>query len=305
MLPPPINRYQKVHQVDIVADSPWQMSFGERAALEGLLIQLKPRLSIELGTAEGGSLDRIAFHSDEVHSFDLVAPQLSVAEASHVTIHTGDSHEMLPIQLDRFAEEGRNVAFALVDGDHSSAGVRQDIEDLLNSPAIGLTVILIHDTANPVVRAGLDAIRYTTWPKVVHVDLDFVAGYMFQEERLRYELWGGLGLILTDSSRATRESGESEPVIQERYYPAGPLYATLRDQLLIQESQQPPKDVELPSADICDSESSEQRMVALEAEVLRLTSVSAHHEGLWNDMMHSVSWKITSPLRWLARLVRT
>lgn len=288
--------------MDIVADSPWQMSFGERAALEGLLSQLKPKLSIELGTAEGGSLARLAFHSAEVHSFDLVAPQLPVAEASHVTVHTGDSHELLPIQLERFAEEDRNVAFVLVDGDHSSDGVRQDIEDLLNSPAIGLTVILIHDTANPVVRAGLDAIRYTTWLKVIHVDLDFVAGYMFQEERLRYELWGGLGLILTDSSRATRES---EPIIQERYYPAGPMYAALRDQLLNQESQQSPEEVELSPVDTRNGETSEQRMVALEADILRLTSVSAHHEGLWNDMMHSASWKITSPLRWLARLVRT
>jgi len=56
------------------------MSFGERAALEGILSQLTPDLALELGTAEGGSLERLAHHSAEVHSFDLVAPSLPVAE---------------------------------------------------------------------------------------------------------------------------------------------------------------------------------------------------------------------------------
>jgi hypothetical protein len=38
----------------------WQMRIGERAAVEGLLAQVVPRLAIEIGTAAGGSLDRIA-----------------------------------------------------------------------------------------------------------------------------------------------------------------------------------------------------------------------------------------------------
>jgi hypothetical protein len=55
-----------------------QMSFGERAALEGILAQLRPRLAIEIGTAEGGSLSRIADYSAEVHSIDLTHDELSV-----------------------------------------------------------------------------------------------------------------------------------------------------------------------------------------------------------------------------------
>ena len=39
----------------------------------------------------------------------------------------------------RFAGEGRNVDFVLVDGDHSSDGVKRDIEDLLNSDAVRRT----------------------------------------------------------------------------------------------------------------------------------------------------------------------
>ena len=51
----------------------------------------------------------------------------------NVTLHTGDSHELLPPFLAELAEQGRNVDFVIVDGDHSSEGVRRDLEDLLNS----------------------------------------------------------------------------------------------------------------------------------------------------------------------------
>lgn len=294
-----------MHNLDIFADSPWQFSFGERAALQGVLGELRPKLSIELGTAEGGSLDRIALHSGEVHSFDLVSPRLSVSEATHVTVHTGDSHELLPRELERFAGDGRNVDFVLVDGDHSSDGVRQDIEDLLNAPAVANTVILIHDTINPTVRAGLDAVHYGAWPKVAHVDLDFVPGHMFREERLRHELWGGLGLVVVNSSRLAYDAA---PVIQDRYYPAAQLFAGVRDLMVIQESESEsesgPQEVERVASDTMD-EKLEKHIVELEAEILRITSVSVHHETLWHDMMHSVSWKVTSPLRGLAAQART
>ncbi len=44
----------------LTREAGWQMSFGERAAFEGLLAQVKPRVAIEIGTAEGGSLKRLA-----------------------------------------------------------------------------------------------------------------------------------------------------------------------------------------------------------------------------------------------------
>ncbi len=39
------------------------------------------------------------------------------------------------------------------------------------------------------------------------------------------------------------------------------------------------------------------RIAELEAEVLRLTSVAAHHEQLWRSLQSSLSWRITAPLR--------
>jgi len=282
------------------------MALGERAALEGLLSQLRPELSIEIGTAEGGSLERISVHSKEVHSFDLVKPDADTL-GDNVTLHTGDSHELLPAELTRFTEEERNVEFVLVDGDHSSAGVRRDVEDLLNSPAIARTVILIHDTANETVRAGLDAIPYKAWPKVSHVDLDFISGRLFQEDGLRYELWGGLGLVVVD---VTRLAYTAEPIADERWYASGHLLADARKLVEQRETAGRGDEADVPVAGeaspspLPSHEKLMDHIASLEEEILRLSSVSAHHEALWRGLMDSLSWKLTRPLRAVGGLGR-
>jgi hypothetical protein len=196
-------------------DGPQQMSFGERAALEGVLALTSPRLAIEIGTAEGGSLQRIAAHAAEVHSFDLVPPPAEVAGLPNVTFHSGDSHQLLPEVLGQLSEAGRNVDFVLVDGDHSTEGVRRDLEDLLASPAIAETTILLHDTANEVVRAGIDSVPLDDYEKVSYAELDFVAGYMFKTPEMLNELWGGLGFVLVGSGH---QRGAGEPALQQRMF---------------------------------------------------------------------------------------
>jgi hypothetical protein len=178
----------------------WQMSFGERAAIEGVLAQLRPRLSLEIGTAEGGSLRRIATHSERVISFDLVEPEPAVKELANVELRTGDSHELLPIELERLAETGEAVDFVLVDGDHSADGARGDVADLLGSDVIANTVILAHDSLNQEVRRGLEEVPYAEFEKVAFVDLDFVGGYVPAESPTMGECWGGLALIVVDAS---------------------------------------------------------------------------------------------------------
>jgi hypothetical protein len=261
--------------IQILRDSDWQMSYGERATLEGVLCQLQPELAIEIGTAEGGSLARIAAHSAEVHSFDLVEPSPAARELSNVTFHTGDSHRLLPELLARFAEEGRNVDFVLVDGDHSSDGVRQDVHDLLESPAIGRTIIVLHDTMNDVVRAGLERVRYEAYPKVAYVELDVVPGYMFREPALLHQLWGGLGLVVVDSSRGAYFA---EGARQRRYYEAFDLVRDAR-QLVIERDQ---------------GTSPQQELERLRAEL------GVARKSL-ESVQRSASWRITAPLRALKR----
>ncbi|PZR69029.1 MAG: hypothetical protein DLM63_02895 [Solirubrobacterales bacterium] len=121
--------------IELFEAGTWQMTAGERATLEGILHQLKPRLAIEIGTAEGGSLSCIAAHAQEVHSLDLVAPSIDLGRFPNVTVHTGDSHERLPALLRKLEHQNRSVDFALVDGDHTAEGVQRDVEHLLDSSA--------------------------------------------------------------------------------------------------------------------------------------------------------------------------
>ncbi|MDQ2911485.1 MAG: class I SAM-dependent methyltransferase [Actinomycetota bacterium] len=220
-------------QLPFLATSDWQMSFGERAAVEGVLYQSRPSLAIELGTAQGGSLERIAAHSDEVHTFDLIESPVDRSRFPNVQFHVGDSHQLLPQLLNELAGGGRNVDFVLVDGDHSANGVRRDILDLLESPALGRSLILLHDTANEVVRAGIEAVSFGAYPKVAYVELDFVAGYLFRQPSLLHELWGGLGLVVVDASRLAYFA---PAVRQQRYYELGKLMPALRDLVVEQEA---------------------------------------------------------------------
>lgn len=189
----------------------WQMRYGERLALEGILATLRPSLAIEIGTAQGGSLRRVAAHAEEVHAFDIM-PEVDALESElpNVTTHVGDSAILVPELLSELECEGRQVDFALVDGDHTVAGVRRDAEALLASEACRHTAIVFHDAANDDVRAGLEAVRFEEHPRVAYTNLDFIAGYLVSDPVRHLEIWNGLALVLLDADRdeqAAREGG--------------------------------------------------------------------------------------------------
>ncbi len=94
----------------LAGQDPWQMGFGERAALVGLLSEIRPKVAIEIGTAEGGSLRRIAHHSERVLSFDLLEPDPALRELPNVEFFVGDSHRLLPEQLAKLSAEGTQGA---------------------------------------------------------------------------------------------------------------------------------------------------------------------------------------------------
>ncbi len=285
---------------ELFEDQVWQMSRGERAAIEGVLAALEPSLAIELGTAEGASLHRIALHAREVHSFDLREPVLP--PPANAVLHTGDSHELLPAFLAELTETDRNVDFALVDGDHSAEGVRRDIEDLLDSPAVHRTVIVVHDTANEQVRRGVEAVRFAAWPKVAHVELDWVPGHLFAEPALRNELWFGLGLVVVDGARLAIGTDPYE----RRYHPAGPLLAEIRELVQARERIPPPARAPLIEAAQMRPQLAELltelgQLRLREAELAtELRAARARLEGAeraLQDIKGSASWRMTEPLR--------
>jgi len=227
-----------------------------------------------------------------------------------VTLHTGDSHELLPRLLGELSAQDRNVDFVLVDGDHTPQGVRRDIEDLLDSPALARSVILIHDTANERVRSGLDAVRFAAWPKVTHVELDWLPGRLFAERSLRNELWYGLGLVLLDTARPAYFSG---CVHEQRYHATGALLADMRRTILVRERFPGGADEENDPGWL------REQLVALSAELsavrlreIELTAVKERleeserrrerAERTLEDVKGSASWKMTEPLRGIKRL---
>ncbi len=291
--------------MEIFDDSAWQMSRGERAALEGMLTQCRPRLALEIGTAEGASLTRIAQHAQEVHSFDFIRPQFAGDLPANVTLHTGDPRLLLAPFLAGLAADGRNIDFVLIDGNSSPDGARRDIEDLLDSPALARSVILVHQVTSRSVRQGIDAVHFSAWPKVALVEPDFVPGYLLAEERVRHELAGGLALVLIDASRLRYHTGS---VVDDRCYPAAALLAEVRDYVIAREQAHGPG---APYSGVPVDPDQEREIASLrrelaeaEHDVQRLRSVARHHEELWRSLMGSWSWRLTEPIRAAAVRVR-
>ena len=193
----------------------WQMQQGERFALEGLLAQLRPRLAIEVGTFEGGSLRRIATYAEHVHAFDVDPKVAELAGGfDDVTFHIGDSAELLPLVLADLGREDHHVDFALVDGAHTRDAVRADGAALLAAEACRQTTIVFHDSAHVDVRAALDELDLAGHPKVALALLDCVPGYLVQQHQdpeLVGQAFNGLALVVLDADRDPRIRGYDAP----------------------------------------------------------------------------------------------
>jgi spermidine synthase len=204
------------------------MTLGERAALEGLLARLRPALAVEIGTAEGGSLRRIAAHAREVRCFDIDPRVTEVAAPlPNVRAHVGDSRDTLPAVLAELERDGRNVDFALVDGDHTAEGVRHDLEALLGSGACRRTVVMMHDTAHEDVRRGIEELDLPSHPNVALTLPDFFPGRLVvKDHQYSRQCWNGLGLLMID---AEREPGPAFVEVDHEDVPM--LYRLARERL--------------------------------------------------------------------------
>jgi hypothetical protein len=176
----------------------WQMSPSEQVMVTYLVEHLKPKAAIEIGTRFGGSLQVLAKFCDRVYSLDIdpeVEDQLK-GRFENVEYLIGPSDETLPLLLDRLQRENTEVSFVLVDGDHSTEGVRRDLENLLRYKPSTIIYIIMHDSFNPVVRRGLRAANWAGSPYVHRVELDLVAGSVNMHPSFRGQLWGGLAIAI-------------------------------------------------------------------------------------------------------------
>lgn len=187
-----VPQYEKLH---------WQMTTCEQLALSQVLESLSPEHAIEIGTHRGGSLQVLAHHCRQVDSIDI---DPSIPEAlgglfSNVTFHTGNSSELLPNILSQAVRANHPVDFVLIDGDHSSEGVRRDINCLLSLRPITKMVVLMHDAFNPDCRAGIVSANWRECPYVHEVEIDFIPGVYHQhayDSAAARTMWGGFACAL-------------------------------------------------------------------------------------------------------------
>ena len=155
-----------------------QMSDAERCTIIMLLDKLRPECAIEVGTAGGGSLSMIARYAKKAYSLDIdpTCRERFHSRFPNVEFIVGDSKETLPRLLRTLEASNEKLAFVLIDGLHTSEGVKADIENLLAYKPTCPLYVALHDSFNPECRSGMAAADWASSPFVHHVELDFVGG---------------------------------------------------------------------------------------------------------------------------------
>lgn len=178
--------YQNPNSPDFLFQSlqlDWLMSRWEKYAFDAFLRWLRPQLAIEVGTFRGGSLQVLASHSTKVVSLDISdEPRRALCDKfSNVSFQVGDSKKLLP-ELIQSVNEGTDVLqFVLIDGDHSTDGVRADIESVLQVQPRSDIYVIMHDSFHPPCREGMLSAAWSGCPFVHYLELDFVPGVYFRE----------------------------------------------------------------------------------------------------------------------------
>jgi predicted O-methyltransferase YrrM len=187
-------------------DLHWQMTSCERFALQSLLRRIRPELAIEIGTYLGGSLQVLSRFAETVVSVDIdqEVEQRLAGRFPNVRYLSGDSSRCLPDLIREVNAEKKPVGFVLIDGDHSSAGVRRDIEAILELQPQRQVVVIMHDSFNPGCRHGMRTANWEKSPYVRHVELDFIPGIYHYEARDTAEprsMWGGFACAVLEPGK--------------------------------------------------------------------------------------------------------
>jgi len=161
----------------------WQMTRCEKYAFSRLLEIAKPEVAIEIGTYKGGSLQLVSKNANHVYSLDI-SPTCKEELSQHfsnVEFLTGDSKTLVDGVLTEIKSRGSELGFVLIDGDHSSEGVRGDINAVLKHVPTRDVYIVFHDSFNPEARRGILGAAWEACPYVHYVEIDYIPGVFHAE----------------------------------------------------------------------------------------------------------------------------
>ena len=111
---------------------------------------------------------------------------------------------ILPPLLDRISGRGEELGFVLIDGDHSTEGVRSDINAILRYKPSRPLFIVFHDSFHPPCREGILTADWAACEHVHFVEIDFVPGvYHFEafDTATPRSMFGGLAVAVMRPER--------------------------------------------------------------------------------------------------------
>lgn len=174
----------------------WDMNHSERMALVALLVRHQPQCCIEIGTYKGGSLSLLVQYAPRVYSIDI-NPEIprNLGYLKNVHFLTGPSQKLLPHLFKELNEQNIAVDLILVDGDHSTEAVKQDINNILDYVPKKPLFLIMHDTFDPKCRRGILDAKWHHSLYADMVDIDFIPGRVVEHGgHGDGELWDGFGL---------------------------------------------------------------------------------------------------------------
>jgi hypothetical protein len=188
----------------------WQMTRCEKFALASLVEAAAAKVAIEIGTYKGGSLQVISKRAEKVYSLDISPDcrETLGGRFNNVEFFTGDSSRILPRLLKKITDAGEQLGFVLIDGDHTTEGVKSDINAVLKYVPQRPVYIVFHDSFHPQCREGILAADWVACEYVHYVEIDFVPGVYHREAFDTAEprsMYGGLAVALM---RPEKRAGE-------------------------------------------------------------------------------------------------
>jgi cephalosporin hydroxylase len=167
-----------------------------------LLKDMEPRVVLEIGTAEGGTLflfTRVASSDAIIISIDLPGGMFGggypvwkiplyksfAREKQKIYLIRADSHSYKTLDKVKEILNGRNIDFLFIDGDHTYEGVKKDFE--MYSPLVKKGIIAFHDIVQHPPETGCEVSRF--WNEIKYK-------YKYREIVKDWnQKWAGIGVL--------------------------------------------------------------------------------------------------------------
>lgn len=184
----------------------WEMTPSEKIVFVNLLKELKPNLALEIGSRAGGSLQVISRFTDKVICMDIDDTIVSRigSKFKNVEFKIGDSKRILPSFYEELLAQDIFPQFIHLDGDHTEEGAYLDLLHTLRVCPPNRTIVLMHDTFNPLVRKGIERVPFEEMEYLHHADLDFMPGVIHERAVVKDEMWGGMSLFILEPTKRNR-----------------------------------------------------------------------------------------------------